>query len=542
MSSYDIIIIGAGIGGTVLASRLHEKSPSLSILLVEAGSDVSSHPLVRNPANAFLLEGTELDWQYKTVPQKQLDNRVLGAAAGKGLGGGSVINACGWVRGAKADYDAWGRLVGDEQWSYDGFLSYFKKIENYHSRSDPNEHGYGGRISMSRGGSSSKTPFPLREAFKRAWEEMGLSEVNDGNAGYPIGFSEMSHNRKNGLRQLASDMYPLEGVTVLFETLVRRVAIEEKGGRKVAVGVELVNGRTISAKKEVVIAAGAYRTPQLLMLSGIGQKGQLETYGIKQVVELPVGRNFHDHFGLELWWKLRNIEKGNAMGHPAFEMPGGVPLDWLATQSVPHAGLKVALGADEAPVNDGHPLLSPARAHTETYLLYAAARGADPVIPFDGSHMTAGVISFLPTSRGSITLASTDPADSPIIDGNFFSTEADRFVLRTGLRTLATLLLETEAGKEVILEEALPFGYNPVTKNSTDAEIDARIRHDGHTYYHPGGTASMGAVVDANLNVYGVESLQIVDASVIPLPLAAHYQATVYALAEKAADIIVRKL
>jgi len=210
-----------------------------------------------------------------------------------------LSKVAGWIRGDKNDYDAWGKLVGDARWTYAGMLPYFRKTEMHHTPyGDPEEHGFeGGMITCSV--TSSGRDYPLRDMVKAAWEAVGLQQIPDSNSGSPQGFADLNENRKNGKRQLACDAYSLDGVKIMTETLVKRVIVEEIDGRKIATGVELASGEVLRANKEIVISAGAYRTPQVLMLSGIGSATELKKHGIAQLVDLPeVGKNLHDHFGI----------------------------------------------------------------------------------------------------------------------------------------------------------------------------------------------------------------------------------------------------
>ena len=398
--------------------------------------------------------------------------------------------------------------------------------------------------------STSGRKYPLRDAVLRAWKSLGLKHIGDANGGHPQGIAELVENRRDGLRQLTSQVYPLTGVHLLTESLAKRVLLTQgQEGSKVATGVELADGRQLRVKTrgEILLCAGSYRSPQILMLSGIGPKDELMKHHIPQQVDSPwVGKNFHDHQMIFHYWKLRHPEKGLAMGSPAFADPTftrGNPADWLATMSVPTAGLKAAIVKDEgiSDVDDNHMLLKGPRSHLEMDVLYAAF-GAEQIglqIPIDGTAIMSYYMACLPSSRGSITLASPDPAAHPVIDPNYSATEADRFVMREGWRVLSKLMLETPEGKELVIDEITPEGHHCLSSTAPDEEIDRRLKIGGVSCSHPGASCSMGKVVDAECRVKGVQGLRVVDASVIPVPLAAHYQAPVFALAEQAVEIIL---
>jgi choline dehydrogenase-like flavoprotein len=203
------------------------------------------------------------------------------------------------VRGDRNDYDEWAKQVGDPKWSYAGMLPYFRKTENHHvPYASPEDHGFEGGMYTGTVTSSGRK-YPLRDMVKAAWEAVGLEQIPDANSGSPQGFAELTENRRNGIRQLAGDVYSLARVKFMTEKLIKRVVIEQLDKRNIAAGVELASGEVNTANEEIIISAGAYRTPQLLMLSGIGPAAELEKHGIEQVVELSeVGKNLHDHLGV----------------------------------------------------------------------------------------------------------------------------------------------------------------------------------------------------------------------------------------------------
>lgn len=552
------LIIGGGLAGSVIASRLADSHPEATITVLEAGNDETSNLLTIFPLACFGAHFSPLDWSYSTVPQKHLDNKPRYAAAGKALGGSSAVNYGSWTRGPKADYDAWGELVGDKRWSYEGLLPYFRKTEHHLGGGDQDQHGSDGPITtIPVSLSSGARNYSLREPLKEAWEAAGVQVIDDANAGCPVGFSELVENWKEGKRQVASAAYGLvskPNVRVITGVLVKRVLLEQSSGETKAVGAETADGEIYHAIKEVIVTCGAYRTPQLLLLSGIGPTPDLSRHGIKSEVDLPVGLNFHDHLSLNQFWKLANPEQGLSMGTPLWSDPAyqlGLPCDWLAYTSAPTELMEAAFKQDE---NDGllptdekerswaRDIVRGDRAHLETFFAYAPAgalfQGLD--IPLDGSHIATAVLCMHPTSRGSITLSSSDPRDPPAIDPNYYATQNDRVILRSGIRQAMKVAasLKTKDGKAIVVGETPPPGREALAPGASEEEIDERVRTSGQTFYHAGGGACMGNVVDAECRVKGVKGLRVADASVMPAPISAHYQVAVYAIAEQAAEMI----
>ncbi|CAL5874033.1 uncharacterized protein PFLUO_LOCUS8319 [Penicillium psychrofluorescens] len=547
--AHDYIIIGGGLTGCALATRLAESQSSRRILVIEAGPNVAGHPLTSAPLACFGAHGSPLDYAFNTVPQTHLNGRECYNSAGKALGGSSAINYGTWTRGNRGDYDRWAEKVGDPGWSYEGLLPYSKRSETHFDAGlNPTQHGYHGPIhNISVSASSPKRQYPLREPIRAAWERLGVKYTPDANAGSPEGLAELTENWRDGQRQIANEIYGLSlqsSVSVLTDTTIRRVLLEEKNGKKVATGVETLDGQRFMASREVIVSAGAYRTPQVLMLSGIGPAEELKQHGIPQLVNAPeVGRNFHDHFAFNQWWRLREPEKGLSIGTPLWSDPAyakGLPSDWVVSVRVRREDLEHALKCDGETITKDHPYLASDVCHLEILVIYAPAGApiAKVDVPMDGTHIATAVLGMAPTSMGSITLASADPLSPPRIDPNYYASEVDRAVMRVGIRQVNKLLFGTSEGRDIIECETTGQGVAPLRPDSTDKEIDVRVRHGGNTFYHPAGSVAMGKAVDTNLCVYGVEGLRVVDASILPVTVAAHYQAMLYAVAEKAADLL----
>ncbi|KAK7754391.1 hypothetical protein SLS62_003684 [Diatrype stigma] len=476
---WDYIIAGGGLAGCVLASRLKQYQSSARILVIEAGPDVSGNKdiLLFNSLNFI---GGRFDWAYKTVPQKHYEGRQVDIPSGRALGGGSVINGCGWFRGAEADFDSWAEAVDDPRWSYQGQLPYFKMTEKWYSGENAEQHGQDGKLQIESPISTNRI-YPLADIVEKSWEEFGVHKLpgNDFNAGKNLGgYGELNENRLKGARQIAPLAYSLDGVTVLTDTLVASVLINENN---VATGVRLADGTEIQSK-EVIISAGAYRTPQILMLSGLGPKNTLEKHGIETKVDIPqVGKNFNDHIMIHLNWKLKDPSKGYALGsnNPLFaesQFAMGTPLSSVACTGMPRDGLEAAIAKDDGKVDPDHYLLKRDWAMMENLVMYLAV----PPLAIDGTHISNALMGMKPTSRGTVTIASKDPKDAPLIDPNYFATEVDKFVWRHSLRRITAFMTgNTALGRDIVEAETPRPGFEPLSVDATDDYLDRRVRSQG---------------------------------------------------------------
>lgn len=452
-----------------------------------------------------------------------------------------MLNYGGWIRGDANDYDAWGKIIGDERWSYGGLLPFMQRSEQFSAeQADPEQNGMSGPMKItSVGKSDPKRQYPLREPIQKAWEELGVKQIPSG-VGKLAGLSEFLENWNSGIRQPSHLAYGLAGVDVRTGTPVHRVLFESLPDESPrATSVRLANGRQIRARKEIILATGALRTLQLLQLSGVVPAAQLARHSIPLICDSPnVGANLFDHFALYQVFKLRQPERGLSLGHPKLADPAfvkGFPVDWTVNKALPANVLQQAL-AEDGDSSDAQGLGKAGRVHFEAMVVYHPLA---PGVPVDGSYVGTSTLLTLPTSRGTVGLASASPTDAPLIETNYFSTSVDRAALVYGVQSLLECLTNTAAGKDVVETEVAPApGMKAFTVESSKEEIGDRIRTMGLPHFHPGGTCALGSVVDAELRVKGVQGLRVVDASVFPAPVSGHPQATLYGIAEQAAAMI----
>ncbi|KAI0408508.1 choline dehydrogenase [Xylaria palmicola] len=531
----DYIVVGGGLTGCLIASRLSQSPKKPKVVLLEAGSDPSGITAATGFLTGLSLLGGEFDYKYQSEPVGNTANRVHQFTVGKGLGGGSLLNFGGWLRADSADYEEWAEIAGDQRWNWEGFKPWFRKTEHFYTLdADASEHGFDGPMYVTSvsAAESGQRKYPLREPVRQGWSELGVNPNLEKRQGTIAGLTEMWENARDSMRQPSNVVYPLDDVEVLTNTVVDKVTFTDC----IADGVVLHDGRKIAAQKEVIICAGAYGTPQVLMRSGVGPSSILTEHGIPIVHEAQgVGSNLHDHFAIYLAFRVRNPSLGYAMGSEAWQNPAlfkGFPWDWVVSGPLP-------------PDMAGKHNIEPKQQHRNLYeVITLYFPPGIPGIPLDGTHIVTSTMLLLPTSRGSVSIRSRNANDPPRIEPNYLDTSLDRDTLIYATRQTLQYMLATSSMSSIIESESPPSGegldgLEPLTANSSDDTIEERLRRTGMQHHHSGGTAAMGKVVDGEGKVMGVKRLRCADASIVPIPLGGHPQATLYPMAEQLASMII---
>jgi len=527
--AYDYVIVGAGTAGCVLAQRLTEDS-GVRVLLLEAGGRDDYHWIHIPVGYLYCIDNPRTDWRYRTRAEPGLNGRSLIYPRGRVLGGCSSINGMIWMRGQREDYDTWADATGDDGWRWDAVLPLFKRSED-HYRGASEFHGAGGpwRVEAQR------LRWEILEAVVRACAEAGIPSTADFNTGDNFGVGYFEVNQRRGVRWNAAKacLRPIAGrpnFTLLTNAQVRRLVVER--GR--CIGVEYVAGdgaHVVRPAEEVLLAAGAINSPQLLELSGIGRPDVLQACGIPVVQPLAgVGENLQDHLQLRMVAKVRNVRTLNTLSRGIIGKLR-IGAEYALRRGGPMSMAPSQLGAF-ARSDPGQ-----ARANVEYHVQpLSLPKFGDPLHDFDA--ITASVCNLRPTSRGSVHIASRDPAVAPVIAPNYLATDEDRRVAVDSLR-LTRRILGAPALAPYAPDEMLP---GPAVQ--TDDALVRAAGDIGTTIFHPVGTCRMGVasdplgVVDAALRVRGIAGLRVVDASVMPTITSGNTNAPTVMIAERASVLI----
>ncbi len=526
---FDYIVVGGGSGGCVLASRLTE-DPAHTVALLEAGG-ANDGVLNRVPTGAavHIVGRNACNWAFSTVPQAGLGGRVGYQPRGRGLGGSSTINAMIYLRGQREDYDDWA-AGGARGWSWADVRPYFLKSEN-NERGADGRHGVGGPLNVA----DLRSPHPFAERFVQAGIQAGLPRNDDfaGETQEGVGFYQVT--QKNGERWSIARAYldPVRSRANLhIETGAMATRILFEGAR--AVGVEFEQGgmrRTLRARREVVLAAGALQSPQLLMVSGVGPAAALRELGIPVVADLPVGENLQDHLDIIINRRVDNTDLLGLSPVGAYKLMKAIG-EWrrerrgVLTSNFAEAGAFVrTLPELTRPDVQLHFVIGMVDNHNRTFHW--------------GHGMSCHSCPMRPKSRGTLSLASSDARDAPLIDPGFLTAEEDLDTMVRGFKLVRRIFSQPAFA---------PFGGGDPKRElyfadvHSDDEIRAAIRSRADTIYHPVGTCRMGtdarAVVDPQLRVRGIEGLRVVDASVMPSLVSGNTNAPVVMIAERAADLM----
>jgi choline dehydrogenase-like flavoprotein len=511
---YDYVIVGAGSAGCVLAARLGEDR-DVRVAVIEAGPP-DSESVIHMPWAYLQLFESRFDWGLWSEPEPELGYRRELLPRGHVLGGSSSLNAMIYMRGNRADYDGWAAM-GFAGWGYEDVLPYFRRAED-NERGESYYHGAGGPLAVS----DCRSMHPLVGACIEAAVDTGIAPTGDHNGPAQEGAGWFQFTQRNGRRCSTAAAYLRPAVArgnveVLTDTLATRIVFD--GER--AAGVEVLRNNTLEtvrAEREVIACAGAYHSPHLLLLSGIGPADEVRALGIEPRLDLPVGRNLHDHPSVVLVW-LTDQESLRAAMTPEnlalFEREGRGPL----TSGFAEGGAFIRTRPElDAPDIQFH--FSGAAAVREA---------ADPRVPHDGFTIFPTLLT--PTSRGRVTLRNKLAHAKPRIVHDYYATEHDTGTMIDGTRMALEIASRPALQKLRRVDWAVP-------ESDSDGDILDFVRRNTRTIFHPAGTCAMGTVVDSELRVHGVERLRVVDASVMPVIPRGNTNAPVIMVAEKAADLI----
>lgn len=573
------IVVGGGTAGLAVASRLSQSLPNDCILVIEAGPADQDDPGINIPGRKGSTFGTSLDWNFTTTPQPALNGRSIPSTRGKVLGGSSALNLMTWDRGSIPDYDAW-QALGNDGWNWKSFIAAMMKVENF--QNTPQDRRDYGTRGVGHGGPIqtliNRYVFAPQSGFIPALESLGIRKNLNSLDGHPLGVMRQPSNIRasNYTRSYSPTYLWLAGpnVQVMVNTTVSKITLQGSNGSTVATGVEVNNGtNTISATKEVILSAGSFQSPQLLELSGIGQKGVLAAAGIQSKINLPgVGENLQDHIRVQSSYILKDrytsfdelrtnatyaaqqLASYEADKPSAYDYTGSVYAYMTWPQALGNDSKLVALAKQSADRSN------PVDRRKLSYLTDASfceevpqlesffSDGYSGALPapvagtplYDAHFFTIFSAVMHPFARGHVHINASDPHGKPVIDPRYASNPYDLQAI------IEAAKYNRRIASQPSLRHTWTAEYDPGLNVTTDAGWEEFVKSSTLSIYHPLGTCAMlpqneGGVVDPNLVVYGTENLRIVDASVIPIQPSAHIQTMVYGIAERAADIISQK-
>ena len=536
-TTFDYIIIGAGTAGCLLANRLSADATQ-RVLLIEAGRRDDYHWIHSPVGYLYCIGNPRTDWLYKTEPDAGLNGRALRYPRGKTLGGCSSINGMIYMRGQSRDYDQWAQLTGDDAWTWDQSLPYFKQHENHYQGANA-FHGASGEWRVEK----QRLRWDVLDAFSQAAQQAGIAATDDFNRGDNEGVGYFEVNQKAGWRWntakafLRPTCYGRPNFEMWTSAQVSKLVLQTQAdGSQRCTGVEVWDGQqrvAATADKEVILSAGSIGSPQILQLSGIGPAALLQQHGLAVAVDAPgVGANLQDHLQIRSVYKVQGVKTLNTQANSLWGK-AMIGLEYALKRTGPMSMAPSQLGAfTRSDPAQPHPNIE---YHVQPLSLEAFG---EPLHSFNA--ITASVCNLNPTSRGSVQIKSPQFDAAPAIAPNYLSTEADRQVAADSLRVTRRIVAQPALAKYQ------PQEFKPGVQYQTDADLAKLAGDIATTIFHPVGTTKMGlasdpfAVVDSHLRVRGVAGLRVVDAGVMPLITSGNTNSPTLMIAEKAAQWIVQ--
>ena len=524
---FDYVIVGAGTAGCVLASRLSEDRAS-RVALVEAGP-LDRHPFIHIPATVgAAIAQPKLNWRFMTAPQANLNGRSIPIPRGHVVGGSGSINGMVYFRGHPTDFDDWA-AAGNPGWSYRDVLPYFLRSENNDAYPSSPYHGQGGPMNVT----FIKRPNPMTPAFLAAMGSLGYQRNSDFNGADSEGYGPRQGTILQGRRVSTATAYlkpasHRDNLTILTDTRVARIRIDER--RATGVDVLTAGGeRRLTARREVIVSGGAVLSPQLLMLSGIGDETALRNAGVEVKHHLPgVGAHYHDHLAVGVLMEMRNTESYGISWRTLPRSVGNL-LEYALFRTGPlSSNVFEATGFVRTLAQLRRP---------DVQIVFQAARRNTNTFPFPLGHgFAVNVVGLYPKSRGRVSLAGPDPRAAPIVDPQLMSDPEDGATLLRGLKIARRISQSASFSRYRAVE------VQPGATSQDDESLLGYIRRASSTVHHPCGSCRMGpdasSVVDAQLRVHGIEGLRVADAAIFPSLVGGNTNAAVVMIAEKAADLI----